>query len=179
MSILPAVPRALLLLAAVAAPTFAQGAAPSTPVRVPTPGGAAIAVDSAQFRFQYGSWHYAPARVEGNLVFVSGIVAGAWGRDSVLQTVPQLEAAFREAWKEVRAVLEAAGSSTADIVDLTTFHVFQTPSFLGTKREHIEAFRRVKDEFVPAPYPSWTGIGVATLFPDRGLVEIRVVARKR
>jgi enamine deaminase RidA (YjgF/YER057c/UK114 family) len=36
----------------------------------------------------------------------------------------------------------------------------------------------VKDEFIAAPYPAWTGVGVAELFPDGGLVEIRVVARR-
>lgn len=168
-----------LALLALATPAFAQQPAPRPvqPVRVPTAGGAAVSPDSATHRVLYADWHFAPARVEGSLVYVSGIVAGT--RDSVPLDVAGLEASFRRAWVEMRRTLEAAGSSTGDIVELVTFHVFGNGVFRGTKREHIEAFRRVKDEFVPAPYPAWTGIGVAELFPDRGVVEIRVVAWRK
>ena len=169
---------AAALLAIVAAPLAAQQADTTRrPVRIPTPGGEVVSVDARQHAFYYDEWHFAPARVEGNLVFVSGVVAGA--RDSVPLDAAGYEAALRRAWGQVRATLEAAGSSTGDIVDLTTFHVFGSAAFRGGKAEHIAAFRRVKDEFVPAPYPTWTAIGVAELFPDRGLVEIRVVARRR
>lgn len=147
------------------------------PVRVTTPGGAVVSLDSAQHRGLYEGWHFAPARVEGGWVFVSGIVAVAG--DSVPIDSARLAVSFRRAWRAVRARLEAAGSSTADIVDLTSYHVFGSAAFSGTKDEHIRVFRRVKDEFVPAPYPTWTGVGVAELFPDGGLVEIRVIARLR
>jgi enamine deaminase RidA (YjgF/YER057c/UK114 family) len=161
-----------------AAPLAAQqGDTTRAPVRVPTPGGEVVSADARQHGFYYDEWHFAPARVEGNLVFVSGVVVGA--RDTTALDVAGFEAAARRAWTQIAANLRAAGSSTGDIVDMTTFHVFDSPAFGGTKREHIDAFRRVKDEFVRAPYPTWTGIGVDQLFPDRGLVEIRVIARKR
>ena len=147
------------------------------PIRVATPGGAVVSPSEQAHKFLYDEWHFAPARVEGELVYVSGIVGGV--RDGKAVDVAGLEAAFRRAWSSTKATLEAAGAGTDTIVDLTTFHVFGSAMFAGTKREHIDAFRRVKDEFVPAPYPAWTGIGIAELFPDGGLVEIKVVARLR
>ena len=169
---------ALLLLALSPAASLAQDPAPRpAPVEVPTPGGKVVSATPQQHAVLYDEWHFAPARVEGNLVFVSGVVVGA--RDATPLDVAGFEAAARRAFTQIAALLEAAGSSRADVVDLFTFHVFGSPAFGGTKREHIDAFRRVKDEFVSAPYPTWTAIGVADLFPERGLVEIRVVARLR
>ncbi len=175
--------RRLVLALTLALGTFAavvggqEGAppAPAGPVSVPTPGGKVVSVNPQVHAILYDAWHFAPVRVDGSLVFVSGVVAGA--RDGKPLDVAGFEAAVRHAFGQVAAGLAAAGSSPAEIVDLTTFHVFGSSLFQGGKREHIEAFRRVKDEFVRPPYPTWTGIGVADLFPDGGLVEIRVVAR--
>jgi enamine deaminase RidA (YjgF/YER057c/UK114 family) len=147
------------------------------PTEVRTPGGKVVSPNERLHEALYGNWHFAPARVEGNLVYISGVVAGA--REGDVLNATGLEAAFRRAWKTVQDTLEAAGSGTDCIVDLTTFHVFESPSYQGTKAEHIAAFRKVKDEFVPEPYPAWTGIGVAALFPHTGLAEIKVVARLR
>ena len=168
-----------LVLSLAASPAVAQNPTPpQTPVVVPTDGGRVVSLSQRQHDFHYGEWHFAPARVEGNLVFVSGVVAGP-PQDAPALDVAGYEEAVRRAFRQIVGLLEAAGSSGGDVVDLTTFHVFGSTAFTGTKREHIDAFRRVKDEFVKEPYPTWTGIGVAELFPDRGLVEIRVVARLR
>lgn len=167
----------LFLLAILPEVSRAQTAAAPEIVRLPTPGGAVVSPSAQVHRALHEEWHFAPARVEGDLVYVSGLVGGV--RDGQPVGVAGVEAVFRRAWSSLKATLEAAGAGTDTIVDLTTFHVFGSPLFTGTKREHIEAFRRVKDEFVPPPYPAWTGIGVAALFPDGGLVEIKVVARLR
>lgn len=159
--------------------TSAQNAAPKTPVIVPIDGGKIVAVDAEQYKIYYDEWHFAPARVEGNLVFVSGFVVRANSKDNAPLDEKGYEAAVRKAFGEITALLETAGSSPQDIVDLTTFHLFASPLVKMTKREQITTFRRVKDEFVKPPFPAWTGIGVAELFPDNGLVEIKVVARLR
>jgi enamine deaminase RidA (YjgF/YER057c/UK114 family) len=165
----------LLLLLPVLVLAAAEAAEPTPPVVVPTPGGKVVSPNASLHQRLYGEWHFAPARVEGNLVYLSGIVAGA--REGKALDVAGFEAEVRRAWAAVKTTLEAAGSSPDEIVDLTTFHVFGSPFFTGTKGEHIAAFGRVKDEFVPPPYPAWTGIGVAALYPDTGLVEIKVIAR--
>lgn len=166
----------LVLLASAFAVAHAQTApAPADPVAVPTPGGRVVSPSAALHHVLYDTWHIAPARVEGDLVYLSGIVASA--PDGRPVDAAGLEALHRRAWAEVRAALEAAGSGTDALVELTTFHVFHSPFFRGTKREQIEVYRRVKNEFVPPPYPVSTAVGISELFPDGGLFEIRVVAR--
>lgn len=161
---------AIAIAASIMSDTLAQ-----SPPHEPTPGGRVVFSSAEQKKSWYDEWHFAPARVEGTLVFVSGVVAGS--RDGKALDVAGFEAALRRAFASIEATLKAAGSSAREIVDMTSYHVFATPAFAGSKREHIDAVRRVKDEFVPAPYPTWTGIGVADLFPDNALVEIRVIAR--
>ncbi|MNO01727.1 RutC family protein YjgH [compost metagenome] len=56
----------------------------------------------------------------------------------------------------------------ADIVELMTFHT--------DLRGDIQEFIKVKDEFIPERFPSWTGIGVSQLARPEFLIEIRVVA---
>lgn len=172
---LATLPLVALLAALPAAPAAAQDST-VTPVRVRTPGGEIVSANAADHARLYGEWHFAPARVEGDRIVVSGVVAGS--RDGQPLDVAGFEAALRRVWGRIGETLAAAGASHADIVDLTTFHVFGSPLFRGTKAEHLTAFRKVKDEYVREPYPTWTGIGIAELFAANGLVEIRVVARR-
>lgn len=109
-------------------------------------------------RRTYDNFHYAPIVKVGNTLYLSGVVAGDEDPEQ------QFESAFRN----LDRVLQAAGSSLADVVEMTTFHV--------NMREHVQTFMMVKDRFVKEPYPTWTAIGVETLFSPRSLVEIRVVA---
>ena len=60
-----------------------------------------------------------------------------------------------------------AGASMDDIVSLTSYH---------TDMSHLEAFRGVKDEFIRAPYPAWTMVGVSGFASPEMLVEIAAIA---
>lgn len=52
-----------------------------------------------------------------------------------------------------RSVLEAAGCSFNDIVDVTTFHT--------DPEKHFDRVMAVKSRnFVTKPYPNWTAVGV-------------------
>ncbi|MFV0526410.1 MAG: Rid family hydrolase, partial [Acidimicrobiales bacterium] len=79
-----------------------------------------------------------------------------------------MEEQARLAFEGVRSVLEAAGATMADIVEITTFHT--------DLRGDMRAFAKVKDEYLPADYPAWTAVGVTQLALAELLVEIRVVA---
>jgi enamine deaminase RidA (YjgF/YER057c/UK114 family) len=69
---------------------------------------------------------------------------------------------------QVKSVLAAAEATFEDVVEMTTFHVgFNT---------HIAKFMKVKDLYVPAPYPAWTAVGVSELAWG-ALVEVKVIAR--
>ena len=41
-----------------------------------------------------------------------------------------------------------------------------------------DQFVRVKDEYIRAPYPAWSAIGVNELITDGTLAEIRVICRR-
>lgn len=114
----------------------------------------------------YDQFHFSPAMRVGKTVYCSGQVGA--GPEGKLD--PDPAAQISQAFDNVRAVLEEAGASFKDVVELTTFHV----GF----NEHIGVFMQVKDGFVKEPYPAWTAIGVAEL-AFGALVEIKVTARVR
>ena len=66
--------------------------------------------------------------------------------------------------------LEIAGLHFGHIVEMTTYHV--------DLRKHLNAFVKVKDEFVEQPYPAWNAIGVTELITQRTLLEIRIIAKR-
>lgn len=114
----------------------------------------------------YERLHFSAATRVGDMIWVSGQV----GIDRTTTTVGQgLEAQARLAFGNLKSVLEAAGASMADIVEIMTFH-------LDMQGNAMQAFARVKDEFLPDRYPSWTGVGVSQLARPEYLVEIRAVA---
>lgn len=115
-------------------------------------------------RRAYEGFHFAPAVRAGNLVICSGQLGiGADGK------VPQeAKDEFRNAWRAVGRVLHEAGLGYDDILEYTTFHVGLSA--------HLQAFMTVRDEFIEAPWPAWTAIGVSELAVAGARVEIRVVA---
>jgi enamine deaminase RidA (YjgF/YER057c/UK114 family) len=141
---------------------------------ITTPNGAIYLTNKFETDVLYGEWHFAPIRRVGDFVFLSGIIAGPHQGEA--NTPDAFMAELRRAFASIGNSLKAAGLSYADIVDLQTFHVFKSPSFAGTKEEHLETFRAVKDEFIHAPYPTWTAIGIESLVADQGLVEIKITA---
>jgi len=109
-------------------------------------------------------WHFSPALAVGGFVFVSGITGVR--PDGSVSADPETQ--FHDAFKFVGLHLEAAGLKFGDVVDLLTFHV--------ELRKHLKTFTKVKDEFIGAPYPTWTAIGVSELITEGTLLEIRVIA---
>ena len=107
---------------------------------------------------------YSNAVIAGDLIFLSGIVAGAPAGTT------DLAAAFDRAYQHVGRSLNSAGAGYDDIVDITTYHT--------DIAAQIETFAAVHKKYVKAPYPAWTAIDVDRLLPDDGLVEIKIVARK-
>ncbi|MBP0620908.1 RidA family protein [Cupriavidus consociatus] len=116
------------------------------------------------FQAWYDTYHFSPATRVGDRIWVSGQVGmtpdGRIGED--------IQAQARIAFESLKVVLEAAGASLADVVELMTFHT--------DLRGEVEGFAAVKDEYFPNRYPSWTGVGVTQLALPELRVEIRVVA---
>lgn len=115
----------------------------------------------------YEQFRAAPAIRTGDFVHISGVVG--YIRSDQERTPETYEAAIRDTFQRVEGVLNEAGASWSDVVEMTSFHV--------DMREHQEIFRTVREEFVTDhPYPAWTGIGVDALWADSLFVEIRVIA---
>ena len=162
----------VLTLAAALAVSAAQ-AAGAYPKLIPAPGGEVV-IPFAGYQKVYDDVKFAPARRAGDVLYISGVVAGPAGGP------PRDAAAFteqvRRAFRIIEATLKAEGLTFADVAMINTFHVWDGPGFKGTRREQFAAFSKAKDEFMAAPHPAWTAVGTTGLLAEDGVVEIQMIA---
>jgi enamine deaminase RidA (YjgF/YER057c/UK114 family) len=108
------------------------------------------------------------ACVGDDVVYVSGQVS----------TAPALDAQVEEAWAGVVALVEAAGGSTRDVVDLTVFVCGDSPD---PERSVLSAAWRALQPLVEAsvgePPPAVTVVQVVALARPEMQIEIKAVAR--
>ena len=110
-------------------------------------------------------FRYAPGVVVGDTLYVSGQV----GRDEELRVVPGTEAQFEQCFRNIGRVLDAAGFSFAEIVELESWFL----NFPGD----LAAFMAVKDRWIRGPvFPTWTGFGVSSFSMPGILCEVKVTA---
>lgn len=95
----------------------------------------------------------------GNQLFLSGMTAADPGADAYTQSVSCLE--------KVRALVEAAGGSLADVVKITVYL---------TDVDDRGDFSRARAEFFPGRKPCSTLIGVAALARPGLRVEVEATA---
>lgn len=118
----------------------------------------------APFQGHYDAYHFSPATRVGDMVWVSGQV----GVDADMKPAEGMQAQAQIAFECLKLVLNEAGASLADVVELTTFHT--------DLHGDIDAFIAVKDQFFPSRYPSWSAVGVTQLALPGLLIEIRAMA---
>ncbi|AJC77882.1 endoribonuclease L-PSP protein [Rhizobium etli bv. phaseoli str. IE4803] len=112
----------------------------------------------------YEEHGYSAAIRSGDLLFVSGQV----GSRSDGTPEPDFKRQVELAFENLKAVLDAAGCTLDDIVDVTTFHTDPENKF--------ETIMAVKQKvFSEPPYPNWTAVGVNWLAGFD--FEIKVIAR--
>ena len=146
---------ALLVLALLAVPA-AAGAQARQQANV------LMSEDAEERRFQE-QWGYADAIVAGDTIYLSGVVVGQReGED--------LATAYDRTYQRIGAILRRAGASWDDVVDITSYHTDVTAQ--------MAAITAVHRRYVSAPFPAWTAIDVDRLIPDRGITEIKIVARR-
>lgn len=135
-------------------------------------GGAALAQDAKQtimpenpeaLAFQQAVG-YSDAVIAGDLVILSGVVAGPAEGDEGMAP------GFVRAFERIGQTLKRAGVGWDDVVEIQTFHT-DLPA-------QIETFAEVKNRYVKAPFPAWTAIGITALYEPTALVEIKVTAYK-
>ncbi|WP_281545564.1 RidA family protein [Grimontia sp. SpTr1] len=119
-----------------------------------------------EFKHYFDDWHFSPVMDAGGTVYLSGVTAAR--KDKPISTDPEEQ--FHDAFYKLGIYLNAAGLSYSDIVEMTTFHI--------ELKKHIDVFSMVKDEYIKAPYPAWSAIGVSEFIPDNALVEMRIVAKR-
>jgi reactive intermediate/imine deaminase len=101
----------------------------------------------------------------GDTLYVSGQVAK--DRDNNFVGVSDPEAQCRQAFANLAAVLEEAGSSLEHIVKLTIYL---------TDAAFIDTFRAVRNELLNRPMPASTLVIVSGLAAPELLVEIEAIA---
>jgi enamine deaminase RidA (YjgF/YER057c/UK114 family) len=113
----------------------------------------------------YDKNRYSPAIRANGLLFVSGQV----GSREDGSPEPTLEGQVRRAFDNLNAILEAAGCSFDDVIDVTVFLVNPEQTF-----EKVWPIV-VNEYWGSAPHPTLTGIGVTWLYGFQ--FEIKVVAK--
>lgn len=109
-------------------------------------------------------YHLSQALRVGDTIWVSGQVGISAERE-----IPSgVEAQTRLAFENLRTVLEDAGASLDDVVELT---LLVTPDMA-----ELGDFQTIKDEYIRPPYPAVTGFRVSGLASPEFLIEIRAVA---
>lgn len=112
----------------------------------------------------YETYHYAPAIQVGDTVYLSGQV----GRDRDLNVVEGVEPQFVQAFENVKKVLNAAGATFDDVVELETW--------FADSMADLKTFLAVKDRYFTNRYPTWTGFAVKGFSMPGILVEIKCKA---
>jgi len=146
----------LAALAAVLLPAAAQaGAREQATVLMP---------EDDRARAIFEEWGFSDAVVTGDTVYLSGVVVGLRPGDT------DMDAAFTRVFDRIGSILQRAGVSWDDVVDMTSYHT-DLPAQLDT-------MVKVKHRYVKPPFHAWTAIQVTRLVPDNGIAEIKVVAKK-
>ena len=112
----------------------------------------------------FAKFGYSAAVRAGDFIYVAGQIGlnpdGTMPEDDDTQIV--------NAFDRLKIVLEAAGSSLDDIVELVSYHV-------GLKK-HLMRFVEIKSRYLKDPYPTWTILEIAGLARPGIVIEIKAVA---
>jgi enamine deaminase RidA (YjgF/YER057c/UK114 family) len=121
-------------------------------------------INPAATRRMYDAHHFSQAVRVGDTIWVSGQV----GLDEHQRPADGVCAQARIAFENLKGILEEAGATLSDVVELTTFHT--------DMHGEIAGFAAAKDAYFPNDYPCWTAVGVTELAVPGLCVEIRAVA---
>ncbi|MEV7548533.1 Rid family hydrolase [Amycolatopsis sp. NPDC089917] len=116
---------------------------------------------------------YSQAVRVGDRVEISG--QGGWAGDLPFPTFPEdLEAEIVQTFENVERALASAGATWRDVIAVNSYHVPESPGFIGEthNRVMVEQFRERMGDRAPI----WTEIGVPALGAPNMRVEIRVTA---
>ena len=136
-----------------------------------------VILPTAADKQNYEDEGFAAVRRAGNLIFISGVIAGRHPDEGT--DVEAFKAQARRAFRRLENSLKAADLDFDDVAMINSFHVWQGPNFSGSRDEQFKAFEQVKEEFMHGPKPAWTAVGSTGLLADTGIVEIQMIALAR
>lgn len=121
-----------------------------------------MAIDANELKLQQDVG-FSDAVIADGTIYFSGLVAdlNSGERD--------LRPAYERAFERLGTILERAGASWDDVVEITSFHT----DMLTQMGPMIE----VKKRYIREPHPAWTAVEVAKLGDPRALTEIRMIAK--
>ena len=107
---------------------------------------------------------YSPAVRAGDFLYVAGQI----GLNSDGSMPAKDEGQIVNAFDRLKIVLEEAGASLDDIVELVSYHV--------GLQNHLGKFVEIKSRYIREPYPTWTILEIAGLARPGLVIEIKAVA---
>lgn len=114
----------------------------------------------------FAKFSYSAAVRAGDFIYVAGQIGlnpdGSMPDDDDTQ--------IANAFDRLKIVLEAAGASLDDIVELVSYHV-------GLQK-HLVHFVEIKNRYIRSPFPTWTILEIAGLARPGLVIEIKAVAYK-
>ena len=107
---------------------------------------------------------YAPAVLVDSTLYIAGQI----GRNASRELVADKEAQFVQVFENLKHILDAAGGSFQNLVEVTSYH---------TDMRDLPLYMQVRDRYMKGCYPAWTAIGAASLCGVAGyFLEVKGVA---
>lgn len=107
---------------------------------------------------------YAPAVLVNDTLYIAGQI----GRNDQRELVADKEAQFVQVFENMQRILETAGASFEDVVEVTSYH---------TDMRDLPLYMEVRNRYMKGCYPAWTAIGAASLCGAPGyFLEVKAVA---
>ncbi len=107
---------------------------------------------------------YSPAVRAGDFLYVAGQI----GLNPDGSMPANDEGQIVNAFDRLKIVMEEAGASLDDIVELVSYHV--------GLQNHLGKFVEIKSRYIREPYPTWTILEIAGLARPGLIIEIKAVA---
>ncbi|MCO5132267.1 MAG: RidA family protein [Xanthobacteraceae bacterium] len=107
---------------------------------------------------------YSPAVRAGDFLYVAGQI----GLNPDGSMPANDEGQIVNAFDRLKIVLEEAGASLDDIVELVSYHV--------GLQNHLGKFVEIKSRYIREPFPTWTILEIAGLARPGLVIEIKAVA---
>ncbi|MBN9041443.1 MAG: hypothetical protein BGP05_02340 [Rhizobiales bacterium 62-47] len=107
---------------------------------------------------------YSPAVRAGDFIYVAGQI----GLNPDGSMPENDEGQIVNAFDRLKIVIEEAGASLDDIVELVSYHV--------GLQNHLGRFVEIKNRYIREPFPTWTILEIAGLARPGLVIEIKAVA---